>query len=39
MYGMGILYVPGAQGSTKKTSDPLELELNMAVSHHVGSGN
>jgi hypothetical protein len=29
----------GAHRSQKRTSDSLELELQMFVSHHVGAGN
>lgn len=28
-----------AHGSQKKVSDPLELELQVTVSHHMGAGN
>ena len=31
--------VSGSHGSQKRTSDLLELELQVAVSHHVGAGN
>jgi hypothetical protein len=31
--------VPGTHGSQKKASGPQELELQMFVSHHVGTGN
>lgn len=30
---------PSAHSGQKRVLDPLELELRMAVSHHVGSGN
>jgi hypothetical protein len=30
---------PDTHGIQKRTSDPLELELRVVVSHHVGSGN
>lgn len=33
------LCVLGALGGQKSASDPLELELNMIMSGHVGSGN
>lgn len=31
--------VPGAQGGQKRSSDPLKLELQMIVSHHLGARN
>ena len=31
--------VPGTHKDQKRASDPLKLELGMAVSHHVSSGN
>ena len=31
--------VCSAQGGQKRASDPLELELQMAMSHHEGGGN
>jgi hypothetical protein len=31
--------VSGSHGSQNRTSDLLELELQVAVSHHVGAGN
>lgn len=33
------MHMPGAQGGQKMMSDPLELELLMVVSCHVGAGN
>lgn len=39
---MNVLYatgVPGACSGQKKASDPLELELGVAVSHTVGAGS
>ena len=33
------LHVCSASGGQKRTSDPLELELQMFVSCHVGAGN
>jgi hypothetical protein len=35
----GSTCVPDALGGQKRASNPLELELRMAVSHHVGAGN
>jgi hypothetical protein len=32
-------YVPAVQEGGKRTSNPLELELQMVVSHYVGAGN
>lgn len=32
-------YVSKAQGGQKRASSPLELELQMVVSDHVGAGN
>lgn len=32
-------HVYGAQKSQKKGSDPLELELHMAINHHVSAEN
>lgn len=32
-------YMPGDPQDQKRASDPLQLELQMAVSHHVGGGN
>jgi hypothetical protein len=31
--------VPSALGGQKRASDPLELELQMVVSHNVAAGN
>ena len=36
MYCVGV---PGAHRGQKRASDPLELELQMVVSHQVGSRN
>jgi hypothetical protein len=36
---MSIIYVSGAHEDQKRASDPLELELQTVVSHHVGSRN
>ena len=33
------MHMPGAQGGQKMMSDPLELELLMVVSCHVGARN
>jgi hypothetical protein len=33
------LHACSANGGQKRASDPLELELKMAVSHHVGAEN
>ena len=33
-----IMCVPGAQSGQSRVSDPLEQELQMAVSHLVGAG-
>lgn len=30
-----IIFVPGAQEGQRRTSDPLELQLQMIVTHHV----
>jgi hypothetical protein len=31
--------VPGTRGGQKTTSDTLELELQLVLSHHLGAGN
>lgn len=31
--------MPAARGSQKSALDPLDMELQKAVSHHVGAGN
>lgn len=31
--------MPGAYGGEKRTSDPLDLELEKVISCHVGAGN
>lgn len=36
---MGTMYVPCVLGDQKRAADPLELDLPMAGSHHVGVGN
>lgn len=36
---LGTTCVPGAHGDQKIVSYPLELELQMIASHHVGAGN
>ena len=36
---MSIIYVSGAHEDQKRASDPLELELQTVVSHHVGAGD
>ena len=36
---MCTMSVPGTQESQKRASDPLELELQMILSHHASSGN
>lgn len=33
------MHVPGTKRSWEKVLDLLELELQMVLSHHVGSGN
>lgn len=33
------MYVPGACEGQKRGSDPLELDLQMVVSHPMGAGN
>ena len=33
------MHVPSAQGGQKKASDPLKLELQTIVRHHMVSGN
>ena len=33
------MFVTGVHVGLKGMSDPLELELQMVVSHHVGAGN
>lgn len=33
------LYVSGAHGDQKRVLDPLELELETVMRHHVGAGN
>ena len=30
--------MPGVHGDQKRVSDPLEVELQMIVSHHMGAG-
>ena len=34
---LGIRFTPSASGVQKRASDPLELKLQMVVSHHVGA--
>ena len=34
---LGIRFMPSASGVQKRASDPLELKLQMVVSHHVGA--
>lgn len=34
-----VTRMPGARGGQKNVSDPLELEIQMTVSHHVDAGN
>jgi hypothetical protein len=33
------VHCTGAHGSQRRASDPLELDLHLAVSHFVGAGN
>lgn len=33
------MYIPGAHGDQKRASDPLELELLIIISYHVGAVN
>lgn len=33
------MHVPVVQGSQERASGPLELDLEVAVSYHVGTGN
>lgn len=35
---LGTKYMPGVHGDQKIVSDPLEVELQMIVSHHMGAG-
>lgn len=36
---MCVMCMPGAHGDQKKVLGPLELELQVFVSHHVDAGN
>jgi hypothetical protein len=36
---ISVYHVPGAHRDQKRTSDPVELELQMVVSCQVGAGN
>ena len=39
LYIYMCVYLPVAHGVQKRALDPLELELQMVVSHHVGAEN
>ena len=36
---MCTVCMPGARGSLKRVSDPVKLEIQTTVSHHVSAGN